>query len=128
MTLKILLSWLCIMVIAILNGAMRDLLYKNKLGERRANQVSTFSLLILIGIFTCVFQKFYPLNSANEAIEIGIYWFIFTEAFEFLAGHYIFKKSWHELLINYNILSGHLWILIPIWMAVINLLLYIAIN
>ncbi|MFH0734221.1 MAG: hypothetical protein V1773_07940 [bacterium] len=128
MILKILLSWFCIMAIAIINGALRDLLYKNKLGKKRADQISTFSLLLLISIFTFFFQRLFPLSSLNESIIIGVYWFVFTEIFEFLAGHYIFKKTWHELIISYDLFNGQLWILIPIWMAVINLVIYKAIN
>lgn len=116
------------MLLAILNGAIRDFLYKNKLGELKAHQRSTYSLLVLMILFTYLMQLYFPLNSVNESVFIGICWFLFTEAFEFLFGRYIGKKTWKELFKAYNIKEGQLWVLIPICALIINLVIYILKN
>ena len=51
-------------------------------------------------------------------------WFCLTEAFEFLAGHYIFKNSWEKIFNDYNIFKGRVWILIPIWVGIAPYLFY----
>lgn len=35
-------------------------------------------------------------------------------AFEFLAGHYLFGRSWPLLLADYNVLAGRIWPLVLI--------------
>lgn len=114
------------MVLAILNGTVRDLLYLKKLGKEWAHRVSTISLLVLIMFFSIIFNNLGYISDKNESIVIGVWWFILTLAFEFIAGHYLFKKSWHELLENYKIFKGRLWILIPIEVLIINYILFLV--
>jgi hypothetical protein len=104
-------------LLAILNGTARDLWYKKYISELAAHQVSTFSLIILIGIYSCVIVKWLPPNSARQALIIGIIWSILTLAFEFGFG-IIRGSSWKQLLHAYNITEGQIWILIPIWVAI----------
>jgi hypothetical protein len=40
-----------------------------------------------------------------------------TLAFEFLAGHYLFGNPWSKLLADYNLLRGHIWVLVLITTA-----------
>jgi len=37
-----------------------------------------------------------------------------TVAFEFLAGHYVFGTPWHQLVADYNIFRGRIWVLVLI--------------
>jgi hypothetical protein len=41
---------------------------------------------------------------------IGGVWVACTLAFEFLAGHYLFRKPWVELLADYDLRRGRIWI------------------
>lgn len=116
------------MILAIINGAARDLLYLSKLGKEKANALSTLTLMVFILIFTMVFQKLKYVENLNESMIIGAWWFILTLSFEFLAGHYLFKRSWKELLENYKINEGKLWILIPIEVLIVNYVVYIFNN
>jgi hypothetical protein len=70
-------------LLAILNGAARDLWYKKYINELAAHQISTFSLIILIGIYSCLVVKWLPPNTIKQALTIGIVWSILTLAFEF---------------------------------------------
>jgi hypothetical protein len=41
-------------------------------------------------------------TSDGQAIIIGLVWLGMTVAFEFLFGHYVAKRSWNQLLCDYN--------------------------
>ncbi len=118
------LLWLGLMLLAIINGAIRNFTYLKTLGEHKANQVSTIILLLLISTYCYFIFGYWKLTSKNEAILVGILWLLLTLAFEFLFGHFVAKHSWKKLLSKYNIFKGDLWILILIWTAVVPLIYY----
>ncbi len=122
---KILVSWLILMVLAIVNGGIRDFLYLRKTGKEAAHQISTIVLIIVILIYTFVFQQLNFVESVKESISIGMGWFLLTLTFEFLAGHYLFKNSWENLLENYKIHKGKLWILIPLEVLIVNYIVFL---
>jgi hypothetical protein len=43
-------AWLILVVAAIINGAIRETVYKNNLDDLRAHQVSTFTGIVLFGV------------------------------------------------------------------------------
>jgi hypothetical protein len=43
---------------------------------------------------------------------VGLGWMGLTLAFEFLAGHFLFKKRWSVLFADYNLADGRIWILV----------------
>ena len=112
------LAWLVLPIIAILNGALRDLVYGQYLGDFLARQVSTLTLIILIGLYTWLLGLRWKIQTPSQAWVIGIIWMVLTLAFEFLFGHYVVGSPWGTLLLDYDIFSGQLWVLIPIWVAV----------
>ena len=112
------LAWLVLPIIAILNGALRDLVYGQYLGDFLARQVSTLTLIILIGLYTWLLGLRWKIQTPSQAWVIGIIWMVLTLAFEFLFGHYVMGNPWGTLLLDYDIFSGQLWVLIPIWVAV----------
>jgi hypothetical protein len=57
-------------------------------------------------------------------VIIGMLWLALTLAFEFLVGHYVFRKPWTELIQDYDITRGRIWPLVlvmvlfaPLWTA-----------
>ncbi len=48
---------------------------------------------------------------AGDAWAIGLLWILLTVAFEFFFGHYAVGQSWRELLADYNVLRGRVWVL-----------------
>jgi len=118
------LLWLGLLLLAIINGAIRDFTYLNIFGEHTAHQVSSIILLLLISTYCYFIFGYWRLTSENEAIFVGVLWLLLTLAFEFLFGHYVAKHSWKKLLSKYNIFKGDLWILILIWTAVVPLIYY----
>jgi hypothetical protein len=116
--------WFPMVIVAIINGAVREGVYKKSLGDLRAHQLSTVIGIILFGIYFQVIFSYWKIESSSQALRIGLMWFFLTETFEFLAGHYLFKNSWEKILNDYNIFKGRLWILIPIWVGIAPYLFY----
>jgi peptidoglycan/LPS O-acetylase OafA/YrhL len=50
----------------------------------------------------------------RDAWRIGLFWLTLTLLFEFVAGHFLFRVPWREILGDYNVLRGRLWILVLI--------------
>lgn len=121
--LKYFLLWFPMLLLAILNGTIRDLGYKKYLGDLLAHQVSTVSLIILFTIYIFLIVKYFPPVSATQAIWIGIIWMMMTLAFEFGFGRWR-GNSWCAILHDYNILEGRIWILIPIWLTIAPYILF----
>lgn len=120
---KYALLWFPMLAIAILNGALRDLWYKNFIGELMAHQLSTITLILFFGLFIgFVFQR-YPPSSSLQAILIGIMWVMMTLAFEFGFGLWR-GNSCSRLLQDYNVIEGRLWIFIPLWVMFAPYLFY----
>jgi hypothetical protein len=110
--------WFPMMLIAIVNGAARDLLYKSALGELRAHQVSTCTLFVLFAFsFWFVIGRWKP-ESSTQAITVGTLWLVMTLAFEFGFGHFAAHRTWQELFQEYNLAAGRVWVFIPIWVAI----------
>ncbi len=119
-----LLLWFPLVLIAVVNGAIREGVYKKSLGDLLAHQLSTIIGIVLFGIYFGLIFGYWKIESSNQALLIGLMWFCLTEAFEFLAGHYIFRNSWKKILHDYNILEGRVWILVPIWVGIAPYLFY----
>ena len=106
-------AWFGMMLLAIINGALRDFGYKPYVGELAAHQLSTLILVILLIAYAWFLTRLWPLRSATEARTIGIVWFLMTEGFEFGAG-LSRGISWREMFDAYNIVEGRLWLIVPI--------------
>jgi hypothetical protein len=120
---KYLLLWFPLLMIAIINGALRDLWYKNFTGELAAHQVSTVTLILFFSLFIgFVFQK-YPPSSSTQALLVGVIWVGMTLAFEFGFGKWR-GNSWEQLLQDYNVFEGRLWLLVPLWVMIAPYLFY----
>ncbi|ABG57734.1 hypothetical protein [Cytophaga hutchinsonii] len=113
---KYFLLWFPMFFIAILNGTARDLGYKKYLSEIAARQLSTFTLLILIGMYIFFVIKKYPPASSTKALLLGLFWMLLTLDFEFGFGLYR-GNTWIQLLDDYNMFRGHLWLLVPVWLT-----------
>jgi len=114
---KYLIAWFVMLLVSIANGAIRDFTYGKYMDELAAHQLSTASSVVLLGIVIWGFIRFYPLSSGQEAVSIGLLWVALTVAFEFLFFHYVGGHSWSELLANYNVFKGRVWIVVLIWVA-----------
>jgi hypothetical protein len=118
MIVRSLVAWLCLMVIAIGNGAAREAFLVPRLGAAVAHVVSTIVLALLILTVSFVAIPWLAPKSLGRAVVVGSIWLVLTLAFEFGFGHWLANKPWRELLQDYNLLKGRVWAFIPITTAV----------
>ncbi len=112
MLLRYLIAWIPMVFIAILNGALRQLVLTKSFSELHAHQLSCLTGIILFGVYTWLISLRWPLQSAKQALAVGLIWLILTIAFEFTFGHYLAHQSWEKLFHDYNILAGRLWVFV----------------
>ena len=112
-----LVAWLGAPVLAIVNGAVRELIYNEQVGESTADQISVAPLIGLLAVYFWVLQRRWPLATTNQALSVGAIWAALAVLFEFGFGHYVEGDSWSDLLATYDVTAGTLWILIPLWIA-----------
>jgi hypothetical protein len=120
------LIWFGIMLAAILNGALRDLLLVPRLGDLGARAISCLTLASAIVIFTWMSLSWIRPASMTDAWRIGLLWLAMTLVFEFGAGHYFFGTPWPALLADYNVLAGRLWVLVLITTLTAPVLVYLV--
>jgi hypothetical protein len=110
-------AWVGGSVLGIVNGAVRELVYKDRVGESTANRISVATLVLLLGAYFSALQRRWPLPSRRAALEVGVAWALLTVVFEFTFGHWVDKKSWEELAENYDVSEGNLWIVVLAWIC-----------
>ncbi len=115
---KYLLVWIILALVAIINGAIRNEVYKSLLGDLRAHQLSTLTGIILFGLVIWGVTRLWKITSAQQAWTIGFIWLAMTIAFEFIFGHFVMGHPWSKLLHDYNIFQGRLWIFVLIWTTI----------
>ena len=63
--LKYILAWFPMLLLAVLNGTLRDLGYKKYVGDLTAHQISTITLVILFALYIgYIIKRFSPSSSA----------------------------------------------------------------
>lgn len=114
---KYLLLWFPMLLIAILNGAARDLWYSKYLEVETGKQLSTITLIVFFSFYFFFVFKVFPPQTTFKVLSVGLLWMLLTLIFEFGFGLYR-GHSWQFLLSEYNILRGKLWILVPLWVGI----------
>jgi hypothetical protein len=110
-------AWVGGSVLGIANGVIRELAYKDRVGELTANQISTGTLIALLALYFWALDRRWPIPTIRSAITIGAAWVVLTVLFEFGFGHCVDGKSWSGLVENYNVARGQIWILALVWIA-----------
>ena len=118
MVLTYTIAWLPLVLIAILNGALRELGYKRFIKELHAHQISTLIGMVLVAIYVWIMGLIWPIESLTQAFQIGGIWLLLTILFEFGFGHFIMRHPWEKLFFDYNIFAGRVWLLFIVWTAV----------
>lgn len=121
---KYLATWFVMLLVSIANGALRDFTYGKHMADLAAHQLSTVSGVILLGAVIWGFVCLFPPSSGKEAIFIGALWMVLTIAFEFLFFHFVEGCSWSQLLANYNIFKGRVWVVVLVWVAIAPCIFY----
>jgi hypothetical protein len=114
MLLRLVLIWLVLLVVAIVNGGFREAVLLPRLGNGMAHVISTLMLSAGILAVAWIATPWMAPRTLADAWTIGVTWLVLTLAFEFIAGHFAFGKTWHELLADYDILAGRIWLVVLI--------------
>ena len=124
MILRALAVWLLLLILAVLNGGLRDTQLSPRLGDTVGRGISTLLLCGLIVLATWLTIGWIRPGGSREALAVGALWVALTLALEFGVGHYGFGKPWPELLADYDLSRGRIWIavlvvtlLAPWWTA-----------
>lgn len=121
---KVFIVWFLCMFGAIANGTLRQFVINPAIGAAWGHVLSTMFLCgIILGITWATILWMGPAD-AGQAWAIGAMWLVMTLVFEFGVGRFISHKPWGELLADYNVLQGRVWVFIPVitllapwWMA-----------
>ncbi|MBV1790420.1 hypothetical protein KQ940_20370 [Marinobacterium sp. D7] len=106
--------WLAMVILAIVNGLIRDRVLVELIGQHPALVVSGLSLSLLILIATYCAFPFIGSRSRRIYLLIGLQWVSMTLLFDILFGHFFAGKSWSEILQLFNPASGDLLLLVLI--------------
>ena len=101
-------AWAGLAALATANGLRRGL-YARRLGEQRAHQVSTATLIAALLPYAGAVERRWPIPTTRAAAGIGGAWVAMTVAFEFGLGRYVARQSWETLLADYDLRRGRLW-------------------
>jgi hypothetical protein len=112
MLFKAFIIWILLLILAVLNGAIRDLFISPRLGEQAGHVISTVILCATIFLVAWLSIRWIGADSGRNALLVGIQWVLLTIAFEFLAGHYLFGHTWERLLADYNLFRGRVWVFV----------------
>jgi hypothetical protein len=112
---KYILGWFGLLIVAMINGGLRDALYKSAVGELAAHQISTLTGIILFALVIWWMTRLWRIESSQQAWTIGSLWLAMTVCFEFGFFHFVAGKSWGELFEAYNVLAGRVWVFLLIW-------------
>ena len=104
--------WLAMLVLAVANGALRVAVLIPRLGEPAGHVISTLVLSALIAALTWATIRWVAPPSKSGALAIGALWVTLTLAFEFGFGRLVAHRSWAELLADYDVAKGRIWILV----------------
>ena len=118
------LFWLPMIVIAFANATLRQLVFIKSMSELKAHQLSTLTLIILCSIYVWFVFPLLNIQSPKQALLIGFVWVLLTIAFEFSLGR-LTNKSWSYLFQDYDIFTGHIWLLFLLWLFLLPYLCYI---
>ena len=114
MILRTVFIWFGLLTLAILNGGFRESVLVPRLGRGLGQAVSTVMLSLLILAAGWIALPWIGPRTLQDAWLIGVLWVLLTLAFEFLGGHYVFGKPWQELLADYNVRAGRIWVMVLI--------------
>jgi len=99
------------------NGVLREAVLAKVLSPRSAHAASSATAIAAFATYFSVLERRWPIPTTGEALRIGAWWSGLTVAFEFGFGRAVAKRSWEELVADYNVADGRTWPLVLAWIA-----------
>lgn len=107
--------WLVMLIVAFVNGAIREILIVPRVGEELGHVIGVIVFSGAIFGLTYIFVKALGPLPASMLFYLGLFWLVLSLLFEFGFFHYVMHEPWSELLADYNIFRGRL--LIVVWLT-----------
>ena len=111
MVLKALVIWGTILILAVLNGGLREAILIPNLGTVAGNIMSGVFLSVLILTVTYISLPWLNVAHPVELITIGLGWLALTLLFEFSFGLWQ-GKSWQVMFEAYTFNNGNIWLIV----------------
>jgi hypothetical protein len=105
------------LVLAVANGALREVSYAKAMPELRAHQLSTLIGSVLMGVFIWFVIRTWPPSSGRHALLVGLVWLVLTVAFEFFMGLVLAHRPLSQVLEQYDLSAGRVWVLFLLWLT-----------
>jgi hypothetical protein len=106
--------WVVMAVVAVLNGVFRETVIIPRAGVYPGHVISTVLLVAAILVVSGLYFANAPVEYARaELLVVGAGWTVLTVGFEFLVGH-LEGAPPSETIAQYDVLSGQVWILVPL--------------
>jgi hypothetical protein len=112
LSLKSVVVWLLILVLAVLNGGFREVVLLPSIGRQGAFVLSGILLSSCIVIVAVVFARWLRLRGLSQCLFAGLIWLCLTLSFEFGFGLFVQERSWAEMLEAYTFKDGNIWPLV----------------
>jgi hypothetical protein len=109
---KSFLVWLLFIPLAIANGALRDLVFTPALGDTLGRAVSSLTLSLLILGLTLLLVKRLGVETRAGYLVVGAFWLVLTLLFEVSFFVLVMGHPMDELLKDYDIFRGRLWLIV----------------
>lgn len=115
--------WFVILVLAILNGGLREIVLIPELGSRYGFILSGILLSAMILVVTYFSVPLFNEKTKETYIIVGVSWLCLTVLFEFAFGYFALGKPLEEILSAYTFEGGNLWPVVLIVVCVAPLFL-----
>lgn len=104
--------WLLMVGVAVGNALFRDKLLAPAIGPATALPVSGFLLTMLVFLAALASVPLFDASTGKSYVLIGLIWLTLTLSFEFLFGHFVAGKPWHEIVRVFRMDKGDLFVLV----------------
>ncbi len=116
--------WILLLVVAVINGSIRETYVAPRFGRGIAQVYGVAVLSAVVWLAAMYFARATRGRRWRAWAGIaGALWVGMTMAFEFCFGHYVAGTPWRELLRAYYLWDGQLWPLVLLSEAIAPLLL-----
>ena len=109
---KSFLVWLLFIPLAIANGALRDLVFTPTLGDTLGRAASSLALSLLILGLTLLLVKRLGVDTRAGYLVVGAFWLVLTLLFEVSFFVLVMGHPMDELLKDFDIFRGRLWLVV----------------
>ena len=103
---RALLVWLVLIAVEFVHGIVRAVFLVPIVGDFRSRQIGVFTGSVLILAVAYLLLPLLKVSDRNSLVSIGVVWLVLTVAFEFSFGHFVFGRSWGDLVSDYNLFRG----------------------